>query len=195
MSNCLRCTHMHSNVDGVCFVNLKTNGRDCDCDSQSYVPENHRPGEFLPEQYHFEVLQKMTDITQRVKYLIEAIEGVRNMTNWQFVVAAWRYFIGFKIGMSLNEYWFDRIRLEADPETLRRTRQKVCEPELEMLREFQERLQNVKEFSNEYWNITKEIKEFWKNAKYVPDSFDLLRAKRIKQDAIFEYSIMELNLI
>lgn len=195
MSECLRCKHMHSNVDGVCFENLKTNGRGCICDSQSYVPKEHKSGQFIPEQYHIEVLQKMQDISLKVKYLLESINGSRNLPNWAYILRCWHYFLGFKIGMSLNEYWVERINAEADPETLRRTRQKVCQPELDQLREFQKRLQAVREHSQEYWNITNELKEFWKNAKYIPDNFELLRAKRIKESAIFEYAIMELNFL
>ena len=193
MSLCQRCTHAHSQVDGACIVALKTEGRDCICDKQSYVPTDPKKGHSIPDFYHFKILKEFQEVTQRVNYTITAIEGARDLPDWEFILLCWRYWLQFNVGDYFSEETTSKIKKEAQPETIRRTRQKICQPELDRLREFQEILTHTKPFSDDYWKITEEIKEFWKNSKYIPRDLEFLRAKGIKESAIFEYSIMELN--
>lgn len=47
----------------------------------------------------------------------------------------------------------------------------------------------------EYWQLTERIKQFWNESKYIPNDFAMLKKKQIKESAIFEYSIQELNEI
>lgn len=189
---CLRCEHTHSPIGGKCFVNLKSDGRDCQCDQESFVPQ--KPDQaYKSEQYHFQVLNQMQDMTKRVTYTILSIEGARDLPDWKFENLCWRYWLGFKTGMIYTDEISEKIWYEAQPDTISRCRRKVCEGELNVLREFQERLQNTKEFSPEYWQITEELKVFWKNSKFVPRDKEYLKAKGIKESTIFEWSIMELN--
>lgn len=199
MSKCGRCLHNHSDVDGACIERLRPNGAACDCTPELFIPFNPKEPGYRNFAYHQSVVQKMSDTEERVRYLIEAVTGARNCTNWEFITLCWHYFIGFTIGMQLDQVWFERIAKECEPETIRRCRQKVCHPELEQLKLFQEELKELekqnKNHTSEYWQVQDQIKEFWKTAKYIPNDIALLKAKGIKESGIFEWSIEELLAI
>lgn len=185
---CLRCTHIHSPRDGMCLENLKSNGQNCQCDQDSFVPQKpdlaHKS-----ERYYFQIFQDIKGYTDKVEKTIVTIPGARNMPDWKFEQCCWRYWLG----IVLSPEQAKKIEEEGQPETIRRTRQKICEAELAILHDFQQRLENVKEFSPEYWQITKELQKFWTESKYVPTDIEFLKAKGIKESVIFEYSISELN--
>jgi hypothetical protein len=156
------------------------------------------PG-YINFAYHQKVLATMHDVHQKVQWLLEAVPGTRNMPDWEFETTYWHYAIGFQFGMEWNQTWFDKINKNAQPETIRRTRQKVCHEELQTLRIFQQMLQELekegRDGRQEYWKLTEQMKNFWMSAKYVPTDWDLLKKKLIKENAIFQWSIEELNTI
>jgi len=195
MTKCAQpfCSHHHSDIDGICLT------KGCICSPELFIPvDNGNPG-YRNFAYHQKVLSTMHDVHQKVQWMLEAIPGTRNMADWEFIKTCWHYFIGFQFGDQWTQDWFDKIAIECQPETIRRARQKVCHPELETLRIFQEMLKELekegRDGSTAYWNLTEQMKKFWTNSKYVPTDWELLKKKQIKESAIFEYSIEELNSI
>ena len=197
MTLCARCGHQHWNSDGNCTVNDKTNGRDCLCDKDTLIPKDTKKGDFLPESYYFETLSTFKTYEERVKNTILVFQdrNVRDLPDWEFIALCWHYWINFKIGDVFTHAIKARIKKEAQPETIRRTRQRLVHPELETLKLFQEQLNNTREFSPTYWELTEQIKQFWIKSQFIPRDIEFLKAKGIKQSAIFEWSITELNSI
>lgn len=194
MAKCLSCNHPHSEYDGQCFEALK--GK-CDCKPESYLPDHSSNPKYISEAYRFDVLSKIQDIHQKIEWILTSIPGTRNMNSFEFIVLCWHYFTKFRFGDMWTKEVFEKIQEEAEPETIRRARQKVCHEELEILRKFEEELKAISkkegEGSQAYWKLTEQIKEFWKNTKYIPNDIKLLRKKKLKESAIFEYSIQEID--
>ena len=66
----------------------------------------------------------MRPIHEKIKYLLEEIPEFRNYSNKQFVFAYWHYNNNFCPGMKLEIPTYQEL---ADPETIRRCKQKVVE--------------------------------------------------------------------
>jgi len=188
------CGHHHSEFDGKCLTIDY-----CECSPELFIPVDPKNPGYRNFAYHQQVLATMHDVHQRVQWLLEAVPGTRNMTDWEFMKTCWHYFVRFDFGDTWTQEVFDKIGKECQPETIRRTRQKVCHPELETLRTFQDLLKELakegRDGSSAYWKLTDQMKNFWMTSKYVPTDWELLRKKLIKESAIFEYSIEELNSI
>lgn len=195
MVKCISCNHLHSDKDGQCFEALKNNS--CSCTPESYFPVDRTSQTYLSFAYHEKILSQMQDIHQKVEWMLTSVSGTRNLNNFDFIVTCWHYFIGFQFGHTWNKEAFEKIQKYAEPESIRRARQKVCHAELEQLRLFQEELKAITkkegEGSQAYWKLTDKIKEFWKQSKYIPNDIALLKKKQIKESAIFEYSIQEIE--
>lgn len=192
MTKCISCNHHHFDSDGVC-----TN-KTCSCTPELFIPVDPSNKTFIGLVYRNQILANLKDISQRIEWLLKAVPETRNMGDWQFIQTCWYYFLGFQFGDTWTMEWYEKINKECQPETIRRARQKICHPELEQLRIFQKRLHELEKLgldgSTQYWNLTEEIKKFWQTSKYIPNNFDLLRSKRIKESAIFEFSIEELMI-
>lgn len=192
-SKCLQpfCRHFHSSYDGVCL----TVG--CICTPEMYMPEGDPA--YKNFAYHQKILSGITDIHQRVTWMLESIQGARNTSDWEFIELCWHYFIGFQFGESWSHEWFTKIEKECPPDTITRARRKVCHNELEQLRMFNEDLKDMvkrgEDGSTRYWNLTEVIKKFWAESKYIPTDIMMLKKKQIKESAIFEYSISEIENI
>lgn len=195
MTKCAQpfCGHYHSDIDGICLSNR------CSCTPELFIaidPSN--PG-YRNFAYHQKILVEMKNLEDKVTHMLTGVEGTRNMTNWEFVITCWRFFFGFHVGDSFSQDLFEKIAKHGEPENIRRCRQKVCHPELETLRIFQEMLKELtkegRDGSQAYWDLTKQMKIFWMNSKYIPNDIALIKRKGIKESAIFEWSIEELNSI
>lgn len=171
---------------------------ECTCTPELFIPVDPNSKTFVGLAYRQKILANLTDISQKVEWLLKAVPQTRNMSDWQFIQTCWYYFIGFQFGEIWSMEWYEKIQNECQPETIRRARQKICHPELEILRAFQVQLKELEkkglDGSPAYWNLTEEIKKFWQNSKYIPNDFELLKSKRIKESAIFEFSIEELMI-
>ena len=194
MDKCIICNHFHSNYDGKCFESIKGN---CECDAESYRSKDNATPGYSSIVYHTEILEKMKTLEEKIGHILTAIEGTRNMTNWEFIVTCWRYFFGFRLGDYFDQSLFEKIGKDAEPENIRRCRQKICHHELETLRNFQDLLQELKkekrEGRPEYHYLEKQLKQFWINSKYIPNDISLIKKKGIKESAILEWSIQEIE--
>ena len=188
MTLCQSCNHQHSQLDGQCFKALQGQ---CSCTPQSLIIND------FDYEYRTKTLEHISEIHQKVTWVLEAIPGTRNLNDWEFIKTCWHYFIKFKFGDSWNIDVFKAIEENCQPETIRRARQKVCHLELEQLRIFEQEISNIVSTfgkqSNIYEEKIEQIKEFWKNTKYIPNDLTLLRKKKLKESAIFEYSILEIE--
>jgi len=196
MSKCITCNHIHSDADGQCFEVLK--GKSCFCTPESYVPENSRNPTYMNLAYHQKVLSQMKDMAQKVEWMLKAVPETRNMTDMEFLQICWKYMVGFDFGDTWDKEIFERVSKECQPETVRRARQKICHPELEQLRLFQEELKELEKHGRtighpDYNSVVDRIKQFWQECKYIPNDLLLLKKKRIKESALFEFSITEIE--
>jgi hypothetical protein len=195
MAKCAQpfCGHYHSDIDGICI------SKGCTCTPELFIAVDPKNPGYQNFAYHQKILATMNDVAQKVQWLLEAIPGTRNMPDWEFESTYWHYALGFQFGHTWTREWFERINKDGQPETIRRAKQKVCHAELEILRTFQDLLKELQKESRdgrpEYHKLTEQMKNFWMNSKYVPTDWDLLRKKLIKENAIFQWSIEELNLI
>lgn len=194
MAKCFRCNHSHSEYDKQCFEAIKSK---CDCTPDLYLPKDNSNFEYVNLAYHQKALAQITDIHEKVEWLLEAVPGTRNQNNMEFIYTCWHFFTGFEFGNTWTKEAFEKIQKYAEPENIRRARQKVCHEELETLRMMQKDLRNLEKTegkdSQAYWSYTERIKEFWKNTKYIPNDIAMLKKKQIKESAIFEYSILEIE--
>lgn len=194
MSKCLSCNHIHSDYDHECFEAMK---QKCSCTPELYISDNKKDPRLMSESYRIKVLSQIQDMHQKIEWILTSIDGTRNMNNFEFIILCWHYLTGFQFGNTWNKETFDKIQECAEPETIRRARQKVCHEELETLRTFEEELKAIAkregEGSQAYWKLTEQIKEFWKNTKYIPNDISLLKKKKLKESAIFEYSVQEID--
>ena len=196
MTKCITCNHLHSDTDGQCFEVLK--GNSCFCTPESYVAEDPSNPTYMNLAFHQKMLGQFTDMAQKVEWMLKAVPETRNMTDIEFLQTCWKYMLGFDFGQVWDKEIFDRISNECQPETIRRTRQKVCHDELEQLRLFQEEMKELEKHGKslghkEYNDLTDRIKKFWLECKYIPNDLALLKKKRIKESAIFEFSITEIE--
>lgn len=192
MTVCLSCNHHHSDYDGICLNNT------CTCTPELFIPVDPTNKTFISLAYRKKILSNMTDVAQKIEWLLKAEPHTRNMSDWQFIQTCWFYFIGFQFGQIWSMEWYEKIQNECQPETIRRARQKLCHPELEQLRIFQIELKELEkknlDGTKAYWDLTEKIKVFWQNSKYIPNDIALLKQKKIKESAIFEFSIEELMI-
>ena len=137
MGKCLKCNHPHSEYDNQCFEALK--GK-CSCTPESYISNNSSDPRLMSESYRIQVLSKIQDMHQKIEWILKSIEGARNMNNFEFIALCWHYMIPFQFGEIFSKEVFERIQNDAEPETIRRARQKVCHEELEILRAFETEL-------------------------------------------------------
>ena len=143
--------------------------------------------------YHREVMLRMKKTSGRILYLLETKPKCRNYDDWDFLNFYWEYLLGFTKGMEWTDFWKTQIKKFALPETVRRSHQMVCEPELKvvkaMLEDMKERkvVKNSPDFFVYQYNIVK----FLKTTKYLPTDYELVKSKLEKQAAIFESVIME----
>lgn len=196
MSKCITCGHFHAETDGECFEYLRN--RSCTCTPETYIPEDQKNPTFMNLAYHQKVLGQMKDMVQKIEWMLKAVPETRNMTDMEFLQTCWKYMINFDFGQVWDKEIFERISKEAQPETIRRSRQKVCNPELEQLRIFQEEIKELEKQGKslghkEYNDVMDRIKKFWQECKYIPNDLLLLKKKRIKESAIFEFSITEID--
>ena len=140
--------------------------------------------------YHREVMLRMKKTKDRVKYLLETKPKTRNYDDWDFLNFYWEYLLGFTRGMEWTDFWKMQIRKFAIPETVRRSHQQICEPELA---EFKAMLQNYDE--NRTTMLDDSYKEavtaILKKCTYLPTDLELLKSKLGKESAILEHVIME----
>lgn len=188
------CGHYHSDVDGVCM------SKGCICSPELLIPVEPNNPTYQNFAYHQKVMAEMSDIAQKVAWAKKAIDGTRNMDDWDFLVTMWKYAANFHPGDPFTPEVHEKIRkLGLIPENIRRASQKVCHEELQTLRMFQDLLRELEKEQRdgrpEYHKLTQQMKDFWMNSKYVPTDWGLLRKKLIKENAIFQWSIEELNNI
>ena len=138
--------------------------------------------------YHREVMLRMKKTPDRVKYLLETKPPSRNYTDWKFLNFYWEYFLGFTRGMEYTFFWINQIEKFALPETVRRSHQMVCEPELLMIKKLL--LENLKYHSPQFFSARYNITNYLKTTKYIPTNLELIKKKLEKQSAIFETVIM-----
>src|SRR5574337_582212 len=192
-SKCLQpfCHHYHSSYDGVCM------SKGCNCSPELYIAEGDPS--FKNFAYHQSILSKMSDLHQKVTWMLESVSGMRNTSDWEFIQACWYYFIGFSYGETWSQEWFKKIEIECPPDTITRIRRKVCHAELEQLRIFNDEVKAMvkrdEEGTKAYWELTEKIKKFWADSKYIPTDINMLKKKQIKESAVFEYSISEIENI
>ena len=142
--------------------------------------------------YHREVMLRMKKTSERVKYLLETKPKCRNYDDWEFLNFYWGYFLGFTEGMQYTDFWKYQIKKFALPETVRRSHQMVCEPELYIIK-----LMLTNHVTSGYSEIQLhyalrcDVTKFLKSTKYIPTDLDLIKKKLEKQSAIFESVVME----
>ncbi len=143
--------------------------------------------------YHREVMLRMKKTSGRILYLLETKPKCRNYDDWDFLNFYWEYLLGLTSGMEWTDFWKIQIKKFALPETVRRSHQMVCEPELKvvkaLLQELHER--KVAKGSPEFFRYRYNIDKYLKGTTYLPTDYELLKAKLEKQAAIFETVIME----
>ena len=174
---CSKCGEEMYEVDGILMCKGKY------CTHYKTIVEQ-TPTESLV--YHREVMFRMKKTPDRVKYLHLTKPKSRNYHDWPFLNFYWEYFLGFTTGMEYTNFWKNQIQKFALPETVRRSRQMVCEPELNIIKEFLKQILKVERHSPNYFLIQNEIQKFLKTTKYIPTDLNLIKKKLEKQSAIFE---------
>ncbi len=179
---CSKCGEEMYEVDGILMCKGKY------CTHYKTIVEQ-TPTESLV--YHREVMFRMKQSGQRIEYLHLTKPKTRNYDDWDFLNFYWEYLLGFTRGMEYTDFWKNQIRKFALPETIRRARQLVCEPELKIIRGFLKQIETVQRHSPEYFLIKNEIQKFLKTTKYIPTDVDLIKKKLEKQSAIFESVVLD----
>ncbi len=182
---CVNCKHYHARTEPQLCTNMY-----CTCDESNFIPLS-KSVDFdgaKSFEYYQNVIQNMTDIYERIRYMLEFIPDMRNTDDWEFVNQYWHYYLNFCTGMPYTTEIYNRIHNEAEPDDLTRMRRKVCEPERQAIILLQQEIIDDKldENSPRYWSIQSEIKQIIKDAKYLPTDMKLLRAKGIKETAVKE---------
>ena len=113
---CMACHHFHDVSDETKVCTLAG----CRCDYERFVPEI----ETKSVEYYNQVMQKYTDMEERIKYLLVEIPGFRNLNDKQFTMAYYHYVHGFCPGMILTVQKYHEI-----PEggLVTRARRRVCQ--------------------------------------------------------------------
>ena len=144
--------------------------------------------------YHREVMLRMKKTVDRVEYLLLTRKNTRNLDDFDFLCFYWEYLLGFTIGMEWTSFWKLQIKKFALPETVRRSHQMICEPELKIIKDL---LEPVKQTMNQYLDMPLinqahyDIDKFLKSTKFIPTDLELIKKKLEKQAAIFETVVME----
>lgn len=180
---CANCDHHHATTEPhVCTL------LNCSCNEQSFVPLESQNDSAQTFQYYQSVVQKLGDIEERIRYMLECIPGMRNTDDWQFVNQYWHYYLNFCTGDEYTTKIYNMIHKDAIPDHITRMRRKICQPEHQAIIILQQEIKDKELTPNhpEYWNIKHEIKQLLKNSTYLPTDPELLRTKGIKEDAVKE---------
>lgn len=187
MTECVNCTHQHAaSKPHVCTL------LNCPCDETTFVPLVPIDTEKSFEYYQNRIMN-LKDIEERIRYMLEFIPGMRNTDDWQFVTQYWHYYLGFCTGMLFTTELYNKMHMEAQPDSITRMRRKICEPDRTAILILQDELKNG-ELTNkdgQYWNLHSEIDRLLKESKYLPTDKELLRSKGIKEEATKEAVLLE----
>jgi len=139
MTKCNNCTHYHASTEP--FVCTLLN---CSCDENSFEPYIEKKS----FQYYTSVIESFESVHEKIKYLLTEIPEFRNYTNKDFVFAFWHYNNNFCPGMKLEIPIYTEL---ADPETIRRCKQKVVEENPELGADKIQSFKNIKQKAIEDW--------------------------------------------
>lgn len=179
---CSKCGQEMYEIDGI----LMCGSRFC---TNYEIVKQESPSDKIT--YHREVMLRMKKTFDRVKYLLETKPKSRDYNDWEFLNFYWEYFLGFTKGMEYTFFWINQIQKFALPETVRRSHQMVCEPELNTIKEFLKQIEDEAYFSPNCYLVKHKIQQFLRITKYIPTDFELIKKKLEKQSAIFESVVME----
>ena len=182
---CHRCGHFHTGDPCVCTL--------ISCDCPPLNASDYKPP--VKSVYHQQVLAGLKDMDQKIEYMLREIPGLRNTDDWAFITSYWHYHLGFCTGMMFTGEVFARIRMEANPESLRRCRQKVCHDELAPLLDMQAILKDLKMTAEktgqdcraEIAQIQRRMHEHIAECELIPTDTGLLENKGIKMEAFKEH--------
>ena len=186
---CDRCGHFHVGDPCVCTL------INCDCpplDAAKYKPQ-------VKTVYHQQVLAGLKEMDEKIEYMLKEVPGFRNTDDWAFITNYWHYNLGFCTGMMFTGEVYARIRTEANPESIRRCRQKVCQNELAPLLDLQAMLKDLKLTSQktgqdcrlEIMQVQKRMHEHIAECELIPTDAKLLANKGIKMEAFTEYALTQ----
>ena len=186
---CNNCDHYHAPTEPFVCTLLQ-----CDCDEKSFVPKDENIGELKSFAYYQNVIQRLEEIEERIRYMLEVIPGMRNTDDWEFVNQYWHYYLNFCTGMVFSGEIFNTIHNEAQPDSLTRMRRKICQPDHQAIVELQKEIAGDPENGippltkndGRFWEIQSLIKTVIKESKYLPTDFELLKNKGIKEVAVKE---------
>jgi len=139
MTKCANCNHHHAAVEPqVCTL------LNCTCDENSFKDSKSF-------EYYTSVIEQFETIHEKIKYLLDEIPAFRSLNNKQFIFAYWHYNNNFCPGMHLAIPTYHEL---ADPETIRRCKQKVVEqnPHLKSDENLQSK-KDAKKIAIEEWLI------------------------------------------
>lgn len=191
-NKCTNCNHYHASTKPhVCTL------LNCDkhCDEFSFVPEKSTESENTKSfEYYQSVIQKLTDMEERIRYMLECIPGMRNTDDWELENQYWHYYINYCTGMVYTVEIFNIIHNEAQPDSITRMRRKICQPDHQAIVKLQKEIEGNWENGippltpndGRYWEIQREIKNIIKESKYLPTDMELLKSKGIKEVAVKE---------
>lgn len=180
---CKTCNHQHAET----FPELCTLF-DCKCDENDFEPETTTNISSQSFEYYVSRIARLTDVEDKIRYMLEVIPGMRNTDDWQFVNQYWHYHLGFCVGMPYTNEVYNKIHTEAQPDSITRMRRKICQPDHQAIVVLQDEMKDdeITEKDGRYWEIKREIKRIIDESKYLPTDVELLRAKGIKEDATKE---------
>ena len=180
---CKTCNHQHASKEPhVCTL------LHCTCDESTFEPleiDSDSAENFL---YYQRTVQKLNDMEERIRYMLEHIPGMRNTDDWQFENQYWHYYLNFCTGKPYTTEIYNAIHKEAQPDMITRMRRKICQPDHQAIVILQDEIKDNELTPNHprYHTIKYEINKIIKESIYLPTDPDLLKKKGIKQDAIIE---------
>ena len=185
---CKNCNHHHAEKEPELCTLLW-----CDCDEKTFEPIESNQNTEETFQYYQNIIAKLKDIEERIRYMLDCIPGMRNTDDWVFVNQYWHYYLGFCPGMPYTVQLFNTIHKEAQPDSITRMRRKICEPERTAIVILQDEIihDELTNKDRRYWLIQSEIDQLLKESKYLPTDRKLLKSKGIKEDATKEAVLLE----